>query len=74
MTSTVPTWFGDSLAQFGAFVDLGGGVQGLLHVADMGWSRVDSASQVVAPGEEITYDYGYDPVAMARKAKWKPRK
>ena len=28
----------------------------------------------IAPGEEITYDYGYDPVAMARKSKWKPRK
>lgn len=27
----------------------------------------------IAAGEEITYDYGYDPVEMARKAKWKPR-
>ena len=43
-----------SVRDFGAFVDLGGGVQGLLHVSEMGWSRVADASQVVKPGEEIT--------------------
>jgi small subunit ribosomal protein S1 len=42
-----------SVREFGAFVDLGAGVQGLLHVSEMGWSRVDS-SEVVAPGEEVT--------------------
>jgi small subunit ribosomal protein S1 len=43
-----------SVRDFGAFVDLGAGVQGLLHVSEMGWSRVSDTSQVVAPGEEIT--------------------
>jgi small subunit ribosomal protein S1 len=43
-----------SVREFGAFVDLGGGVQGLLHVSEMGWSRVADASLVVKPGEEIT--------------------
>ena len=43
-----------SVRDFGAFVDLGGGVQGLLHVSEMGWSRVQDASNVVKPGEEIT--------------------
>jgi small subunit ribosomal protein S1 len=43
-----------SVREFGAFVDLGGGVQGLLHVSEMGWSRVADSSQVVRPGEEIT--------------------
>ena len=42
------------MREFGAFVDLGGGVQGLLHVSEMGWSRVSDTSQVVKPGEEIT--------------------
>jgi len=42
-----------SVREFGAFVDLGGGVQGLLHVSEMGWSRVSDASQMVKPGEEI---------------------
>ena len=43
-----------SVREFGAFVDLGAGVQGLLHVSEMGWSRVSDPSQVVKPGEEIT--------------------
>ena len=43
-----------SVREFGAFVDLGGGVQGLLHVSEMGWSRVPDTSQIVKPGEEIT--------------------
>ena len=42
-----------SVREFGAFVDLGGGVQGLLHVSEMGWSRVSDTSQVVNPGDEI---------------------
>jgi small subunit ribosomal protein S1 len=43
-----------SLREFGAFIDLGGGVQGLLHISDMGWSRVSDPSQVFEPGEEVT--------------------
>ena len=43
-----------SVREFGAFVDLGGGVQGLLHVSEMGWSRVSDTSQVVQPGDQIT--------------------
>jgi small subunit ribosomal protein S1 len=43
-----------SVREFGAFVELGGGVQGLLHVSEMGWSRVDDPSQVFKPGDEIT--------------------
>ena len=43
-----------SVPSFGAFVDLGGGVQGLLHVSEMGWSRIADASAAVAVGDEIT--------------------
>ena len=43
-----------SVREFGAFIDLGGGVQGLLHVSEMGWSRVSDSLQVVKPGDEIT--------------------
>jgi small subunit ribosomal protein S1 len=43
-----------SVPAFGAFVDLGGGVQGLLHVSEMGWSRVATASEAVKVGDEIT--------------------
>jgi small subunit ribosomal protein S1 len=43
-----------SVREFGAFIDLGGGVQGLLHISEMGWSRVADPSQILKPGEEIT--------------------
>jgi small subunit ribosomal protein S1 len=43
-----------SVRDFGAFVDLGSGVQGLLHVSEMSWSRVADPAQVVQPGDEIT--------------------
>ena len=43
-----------SVRDFGAFVDLGGGVQGLLHISEMEWSRVADVAQVVEPGQEIT--------------------
>jgi small subunit ribosomal protein S1 len=43
-----------SVRDFGAFVDLGAGVQGLLHVSEMAWARVSKAEDVVKPGDEIT--------------------
>jgi len=43
-----------SVREFGAFVDLGAGVQGLLHVSEMAWSRVSDPSQVLSPGQEIS--------------------
>ncbi|BCS35539.1 30S ribosomal protein S1 [Luteitalea sp. TBR-22] len=44
-----------SVRDFGAFVDLGGGVQGLLHVSEMGWSRIADASQAgLKAGDDIT--------------------
>jgi len=43
-----------SVRDFGAFVDLGGGIQGLLHVSEMGWSRISDPSNLVKPGDQIT--------------------
>jgi small subunit ribosomal protein S1 len=43
-----------SVPDFGAFVDLGGGIQGLLHVSDMSWSRATTPGAVVAAGDRIT--------------------
>ena len=40
------------LTDFGAFVDVGG-VDGLLHISDMAWSRVKHPSDVVAEGQEL---------------------
>ena len=41
-----------SLRPFGAFVDIGG-VEGLLPISEVGWSRVDDLSRVIFPGQEI---------------------
>jgi small subunit ribosomal protein S1 len=54
VVGTVMTGRVTSVREFGAFVDLGAGVQGLLHVSEMAWSRVADASEIVKPGEEIT--------------------
>ncbi|MGD9905009.1 MAG: S1 RNA-binding domain-containing protein [Vicinamibacterales bacterium] len=43
-----------SVLEFGAFVELGGGIQGLLHVSEMSWSRVATAGSIVSPGDAIT--------------------
>jgi small subunit ribosomal protein S1 len=43
-----------SVLDFGAFVDLGGAIQGLLHVSDMSWTRATTPSELVAPGDQIT--------------------
>lgn len=43
-----------SVLDFGAFVDFGGGIQGLLHVSEMSWSRVNSANEVLSVGEQVT--------------------
>ena len=43
-----------SVREFGAFVDLGAGIQGLIHVSEMSWSRVSDASELAAPGQEVT--------------------
>ena len=41
-----------NIADFGAFVDLGG-IDGLLHITDMSWGRVSHPSEVVSIDQEI---------------------
>jgi small subunit ribosomal protein S1 len=41
-----------SLMAYGAFVDLGG-VDGLLHVSDISWSRVNKPEDVLSVGQQI---------------------
>jgi small subunit ribosomal protein S1 len=42
-----------NLTEYGAFVDLGG-IDGLLHVSDMSYGRVNHASEVVNVGDQVT--------------------
>lgn len=41
-----------SLTDYGAFVDIGG-VDALLHVGDISWSRIAKPADVLTPGQEI---------------------
>ena len=61
-----------SVRDFGAFVDLGGGIQGLLHVSEMSWSRVGTPGEVAAAGDQITVkvlrvDEGTGKIALGLK-------
>ncbi len=56
---------------YGAFVDLGG-IDGLLHITDMSWSRVASPLDAVVPGEEVEvkilkYDKEKGRISLGRK-------
>ena len=41
-----------NITEYGAFIDLGG-VDGLLHVTDMAWRRINSPAEVLSIGEKI---------------------
>jgi len=41
------------LAKFGAFVDLGG-VDGLIHISELSWNRVNDPSEVVSVGDKVS--------------------
>jgi small subunit ribosomal protein S1 len=42
-----------SIVNFGAFVDIGGGVDGLVHVSELSWKHVDHPSEVASVGQEV---------------------
>ncbi|MEL6751011.1 MAG: 30S ribosomal protein S1 [Pseudomonadota bacterium] len=41
-----------NITDYGAFIDLGG-IDGLLHVTDMAWRRVNHPSEIVAVGDNV---------------------
>jgi small subunit ribosomal protein S1 len=41
------------LMPFGAFVDLGYGVEGMVHISELGWSRVETPQEVVQVGDTL---------------------
>jgi small subunit ribosomal protein S1 len=42
-----------NITEYGAFVDLGG-IDGLLHITDMSWGRVNHPSEMFNVGDEVT--------------------
>jgi small subunit ribosomal protein S1 len=62
-----------NIADFGAFVDLGG-LDGLLHITDMSWGRIGHPSEMVSIDQEIEVqilgiDYDKEKVALGLKQK-----
>ncbi|RDV80939.1 bifunctional 4-hydroxy-3-methylbut-2-enyl diphosphate reductase/30S ribosomal protein S1 [Ammonifex thiophilus] len=60
------------IVPFGAFIDLGG-VDGLLHVSEIAWHRVNSPDEVLQEGQEIEVkvikvDRENEKVSLSRKA------
>ena len=41
-----------NLTDFGAFIDLGG-ADGLLHISEMSWGRIDSPKEMFSVGDEV---------------------
>ncbi len=49
-----------TLAKFGAFIDLGG-VDGLVHVSELSWARIDDPKQILSVGQPVkVYILGID--------------
>lgn len=42
-----------SVRDFGAFVDIGNGVEGLVHVSQLSWERVANPADVMQPGQTV---------------------
>ncbi len=62
-----------NIADFGAFVDLGG-IDGLLHITDMSWGRVNHPSEIVRIDQKIevkvlNIDFDREKIALGLKQK-----
>jgi small subunit ribosomal protein S1 len=62
-----------NIADFGAFVDLGG-IDGLLHITDMSWGRINHPSEMVKIEDELEVmvlhiDYEREKIALGLKQK-----
>jgi small subunit ribosomal protein S1 len=60
-----------NITDYGAFVDLGG-IDGLLHITDMAWGRLQHPSEVLKVGEKVKvvvlkYDQGRERVSLGMK-------
>ena len=50
-----------SMTSYGVFVDIGG-VDGMVHISDLSWSRIKHPSEVVAVGDKLeVYVISFDP-------------
>ena len=57
------------LASFGAFVQIGPGMEGLVHISEMSWSRNISPDEVVSPGDTVQVKF----LSLEEQDKVQPR-
>jgi small subunit ribosomal protein S1 len=62
-----------NITDYGVFVDLGG-IDGLLHISDISWGRINHPSEFFAVGDEVDvvvlkYDQEHDRVTLGYKQK-----
>jgi len=62
-----------NITEYGAFVDLGG-IDGLLHITDMSWGRVNHPSEIFQVGDEVTSSSTTRRPSASRSASSRPRK
>lgn len=41
------------ITEFGAFVQFGSGLEGLIHISELAWQRIDDPRDIVKPGQRI---------------------
>lgn len=51
---TVVTGKVEKIMPFGAFVDIGDGITGLVHISQIAYKKIKSPSEVIKEGEEVT--------------------
>ncbi|QAZ67948.1 30S ribosomal protein S1 [Solidesulfovibrio carbinolicus] len=57
------------LVAFGAFAEVAPGLEGLIHLSELSWSRAEKAEDAVTPGEAVTVKV----LAFDRDKKGRPR-
>ncbi|MFA5859540.1 MAG: 30S ribosomal protein S1 [Elusimicrobiota bacterium] len=60
-----------SITSFGAFVDIGG-VEGLLHISDIAWSRIEKVEDIISMNQElelkiVKFDPANDKISLSLK-------
>jgi len=63
-----------NITEYGAFIDLGG-IDGLLHITDMSWGRINHPSEILSVGSEIEvkvlkFDREKEKVSLGLKQKY----
>ncbi len=62
-----------NLVEFGAFANIGNGINGLIHISELSWQRIESPAEVVKIGDRIkvrvqAIDHQRERISLSHKA------